>query len=191
MQMYMASICNNVYDTYNIFRIQIIFDEYMDYRFLAVSLWALGLNNPFVPPWRIVLILWGEFMRNLELISFMKHCWFTLKLPLFTLKLLLAATVYPVIMSLTSIILLQFLSLSSLFMLYHSLTTCSGLWLAGIIKHRSWVSLSLVSEATTENRTIHWGCCLSFSWLKYNERLWLSLNGCSFENFQLNLTIIV
>ena len=161
----------------------------MDYRFLAVSLWALGLNNPFVPPWRIVLILWGEFMRNLELISFMKHCWFTLKLPHFTLKPLLAATVYPVIMSLTSIILLQFLRLSSLFMLYHSLTS---LWLAGIIKHRSWVSLSLVSEATTENRTIHWGCCLSCSWLKFVlERWWLSLNGCSFENFQLNLTTIV
>lgn len=101
----------------------------------------------------------------------MKHCWFTLKLPLFTLKPPLAATVYPVVMSLTSIILLQFLSLSSLFMLHPSLTACSGLWLAGIIKHRSWMSLSLVSEATTENRTIHWGRCLSCSWLRYNEKV--------------------
>lgn len=46
MQMNLASTCNHGFETYDVSRIQIIFDEYINCRLFEGSLWPLGLKNP-------------------------------------------------------------------------------------------------------------------------------------------------
>lgn len=134
----------------NRFRTQIILNKYTGYRFLHYFYGTIGFSNPYAPPWRIILILWDEFMRNwIDFISTVLLIYTKAPTPC-------CLTVYLSVMSLTSINLLHVLSMSSFFVcvLYDSLTVCPGLWPASIVK-TSILSLSLVSKAKAEKRAIH------------------------------------